>query len=76
MNGKRKLTEQLTEEERRLLFERIHRAPHIPDRHAPRGLVRTLPSSFPRRRESIGRDIADRPSTTAGMDPRLRGDDG
>lgn len=39
MIGDRKLTEPLTEEERRLLFERIHRAPRIPDRYAERRAV-------------------------------------
>jgi len=33
MTGARKLIEPLTEEERKRLFDRIHRSPRIPDRY-------------------------------------------
>ena len=42
MSGARKLSEPLTEEEGKRLFDRIHRSPRIPDRYADR---RTAPES-------------------------------
>lgn len=40
MTDQRKETEPLTEQERaRILFERIHRSPRIPDRYAERRAV-------------------------------------
>lgn len=39
MNAPRKLTDPLTEEEWARLFDRIHRAPRIPDRYAERRAV-------------------------------------